>query len=118
MYMFNRLNGYMGHSNNGNGKDDDDSDDVYDDGDSYDYEEDLFPEDKARAIDLASSMRGQWLISMALYNLLFELKKSLNDDNNTAESITKKADHEDVEFLVYNLFPLYKNVQEREEEDE
>lgn len=62
------------------------------------------PEDKADAVKFASSLRGQWVIGMAL-NMAIGM---LNDGD----------DKIDMRYLQDKLFPLYKRVKERDGWDE
>ena len=122
----NRLNGKW--SKNGDGPDKNEKEDVYyieqpdfdDDETEFGGAEAYFNgkyKDKSRAIELASSMRGQWLMGMALYHLLVNLE-DMQSDELTEQAVTIRADMDDVETLVEHLFPLYRNVIEREDEDE
>jgi len=65
------------------------------------------PEDKSRAVSFASSMRGQWIIGMALYVSI----EVLDDEENHED------DRHDMIFLQDILFPLYKRVKDGDIED-
>jgi sugar phosphate isomerase/epimerase len=65
---------------------------------------------KEAAIELASSMRGQWVIGMSLYIALNVMRSQAENSETTASDIR------DIRVLIENLFPLYKNVIEREED--
>lgn len=73
---------------------------------------------RAEAVELASSMRGQWLIGMSLYITIDVLSEqselpSINDADEQ-----EKKDIEDIKMLMDKLFPLYKNVVDHGKEDD
>ena len=65
---------------------------------------------KKHAVEFASSLRGQWIIGMALYIAV----NCLSDDDD-------ERHFEDIESMVFlqdTLFPLYKRVTDGEDEHE
>tara|TARA_E500000331_G_scaffold328352_1_gene348053 strand:- start:209 stop:556 length:348 start_codon:yes stop_codon:yes gene_type:complete len=71
---------------------------------------------RAEAVELASSMRGQWLIGMALYLTIDILKQQAEEFGELDEQDSK--DLRDVGILMDKLFPLYRNVVDHGEEND
>ena len=60
--------------------------------------------DKEKAIEFASSIRGQYIISQALWHAIVKL-------NEVPEPMKEESNISDMEFLLDNLFPMYKAMQ-------
>ena len=60
--------------------------------------------DKDQAIEFASSMRGQYILSQALWHAIVKL-------NEVPEPMKEESNISDMEFLLDEVFPMYKEVQ-------
>ena len=60
--------------------------------------------DKDQAIEFASSPRGQYIISQALWHAIVKL-------NEVPEPMKEESNISDMEFLLDEVFPMYKAVQ-------
>jgi len=60
--------------------------------------------DKDQAIEFASSMRGQYILSQALWHAIVKL-------NEVPEPMREVSNISDMEYLLDNLFPMFKAVQ-------
>ena len=57
-----------------------------------------------QATEFAASIRGQYIISQALWHAIVKL-------NEVPEPMKEESNISDMEFLLDNLFPMYKAVQ-------
>ena len=61
--------------------------------------------DKENAVEFASSIRGQYILSQALCLAIEKL-------NETPEPMRETSNISDMKFLLDNIFPIYKAVQD------
>ena len=61
--------------------------------------------DKENAVEFASSIRGQYILSQALCLAIEKL-------NETPEPMQETSNISDMKYLLDNIFPIYKAVQD------